>query len=161
MTHDELEALFEYRDNDLYWRVRTNSRCNMNEPAGNLDPNGYRRARVNGKLYSAHHLVWWYHGNTIPNGYQIDHEDENKLNNSIGNLRLATSLQNSFNVGLTKCNNSGYKNVHWDAANSKWRVQVRHSGTKCSGGRHTKLEDAVAEATELRNKYHGEFANHG
>jgi len=44
---------------------------------------------------AVHRLVWMQANNTaIPEGYDIDHEDRNRQNNNIGNLRLRTIPEN-------------------------------------------------------------------
>jgi len=41
-----------------------------------------------------HRLVWESFNGTIKDGYEIDHIDENKANNSLENLRLVTRHEN-------------------------------------------------------------------
>ena len=47
----------------------------------------------------------------IPQGYEVDHKDRNKLNALKDNLRVATPHQNSRNKGLLKNNTSGTSGV--------------------------------------------------
>lgn len=49
------------------------------------------------KNLSAHRMVYESIFGLIPNGYEIDHIDGNKLNNNIDNLRLCTSRENKHN----------------------------------------------------------------
>lgn len=41
-----------------------------------------------------HRLVWEAFNGPIPEGYEINHKDENKLNNALDNLELVTHKQN-------------------------------------------------------------------
>ena len=41
-----------------------------------------------------HRLVWEAFNGPIPDGFEIDHVDENKANNSLNNLRLVTRTEN-------------------------------------------------------------------
>ncbi|HBL5176781.1 TPA: HNH endonuclease, partial [Enterobacter hormaechei] len=62
----------------------------------------YLRAcvRYNGKSHSLplHRLVWALSNGAIPDGYYIDHIDNNPANNHPYNLRLATPMQNAWNT---------------------------------------------------------------
>ena len=61
---------------------------------------GYQRVYLynnegNGKLYMVHRVVWEaVTGEPIPKGYEINHIDENKDNNSKSNLELTSHKQN-------------------------------------------------------------------
>jgi len=77
----------------------------------------YWRQKISNKQYAVHNLIWIKSNGLIPSGYTIDHIDNNGLNNSITNLRLATVLQQLHNRktwstaelrGVSKVN--GYEN---------------------------------------------------
>lgn len=59
-----------------------------------------------------------------PDGYVIDHEDQDKLNNKRTNLRIITHKQNSWNRKINSSNTSGYTGVTWNKRDKKWRVDV-------------------------------------
>lgn len=48
-----------------------------------------------GKYYTVHRLVWTAFNGEIPKGLQVNHIDENHLNNCIENLNLMTSKENN------------------------------------------------------------------
>jgi hypothetical protein len=54
----------------------------------------YLAMKVQGEVYYAHRLAWLYHYGEWPNGF-VDHIDEDRTNNAIENLRIATSSQNA------------------------------------------------------------------
>ena len=163
--YDTIIDLFEYRDNNLYWKVTNKGRGDISKPAGNINK-GYRRIRINGKQYRAHRLIYlmfnelWDITDTSQDN-SVDHKDEDKLNNSIDNLRVATNSQNKANSGEYKNNTSGTTGVNWDKEKGKWVVQVRLNKKSHFGGYFVNIEDAVAKATQMREELHGEFANHG
>jgi len=163
--YDTIIDLFEYRDNNLYWKKQPRS-VDMSKPAGTINDQGYRRIVIKGKLYQAHRLIYqmfnkqWDITDTSRDN-SIDHRDNDPLNNSIDNLRVATSSQNKANSGEYKNNTSGTTGVYWDKESGKWRVQISVNKKYHSGGYFVNKEDAIAKATEMRDELHGEFANHG
>jgi hypothetical protein len=81
--------------------------------------------------------------------------------NKISNLREATYQENSENYKTPKTNKSGVKNVSWYKSLNKWVVSISIRKTKKTVGYYDDLELAELVAIEARNKYRGEFANHG
>ena len=47
------------------------------------------------RSFYTHRIVWETFVGTIPDGMQINHKDENKLNNALDNLELCTPKYNS------------------------------------------------------------------
>jgi HNH endonuclease len=144
--------IFEYKDGLLY---RKNGQ--FKGLAGTLHHSGYWQVKVGKKSMWSHKIIFAIH-----HGYfakQIDHIDGNKLNNRIENLRESTSQQNHWNVGVSKNNKSGYKNIYFQ--NNRWRVMMRIDKKMTQIGSYEDIELAQLVAIEARNKYHKEFANHG
>lgn len=70
---------------------------------------GYaRNIKMNIQL---HVFIWNLKFGDIPDGYEIEHWDENGLNCQISNLRLATRSENQCNITKQKNNKSGYKGI--------------------------------------------------
>lgn len=80
--------------------------------------------KIFGQSYQAHRLAWFYATGEWPKD-QIDHKNLIQSDNSWGNLREATSAQNSANVAPLK-SKSGLKNVCWRKSDNKYiaRLQV-------------------------------------
>jgi hypothetical protein len=153
-----LQALFLYRDGKLFWKKSGNGR-NVGDEAGMLTNKGYRRVKIDGLLHMAHRLVWAYHFDSVPE--YIDHIDQNKSNNAIGNLRLASKIENGRNILLRKNNTSGIKGVYWATREQKWAAELSINKRPHRLGYFDDIELAELVVTEARNKYHREFANHG
>lgn len=130
------------------------------KPAGTLRPDGYYSTLIKGKQFRNHRVIWELHNGDVPAGMKIDHVDRNTHNNSISNLRLATSSENMFNRGATRRSRSGYKGVLWDGRRNRWYVQVVVEGVKHWGGAFDCVHKAGEASKGLRDRLHGEFANH-
>jgi hypothetical protein len=59
---------------------------------------------------------------------RLDHEDRNRANNKIGNLREATDSQNMQNRSLDSRNQSGVTGVSFHKSSSKWRADIQVDG---------------------------------
>lgn len=93
-----------------------------------------------------------------PKGRQIDHINENKLDNRKENLRIATAGQNRCNITKKKNNTSGFKGVVWDKDRQKWISQIRSKSKNHSLGRFKTKEEAALAYDVAATKLHGEFA---
>lgn len=159
MTKEELEKLFEYKDGELYWKVTRNNKTKKGMLAGGRSINGYIYVTINNKNYRAHRIIYLLHHGVAPK--ILDHIDGNRQNNKIANLREATSSQNSMNSKIKKDNTSGVKGVHLHKPTGKWIVRVNINKQRKHLGLFEDFELAALVATEARDKYYGEFANHG
>ena len=94
-----------------------------------------------------------------PEFSNIDHINQNRLDNRRENLRFSTFSQNVSNRTILPNNTSGYKGVSWHKLSKKWTVgiQVNHKQIKL-GLYQCKIE-AAKTYNEAALKYHGEFAS--
>jgi HNH endonuclease/AP2 domain len=119
---------------------------------------GYRRICVDGEIMLAHRLVWFYvHGAWPDDIYDLDHKNQNRLDNRLSNLRLGTRPQNQFNVGPRKTNKSGFKGVS-RRANGKWWAKIGANGKVYSLGIHDDPAVAHQAYVAAAKRLHGEFA---
>ena len=153
LAADLLHELLEYRDGELYWKQPGKSR-QMGRPAGGINGDGYRRVKINRKLYAVHRLVWVMHGNDpVP---FVDHINGDVLDNRIENLRAATHSQNCMNRRVRFDSKSGVKGV--TLKKGKWHACVTLDYKVYSGGYFDSKAEAIAAVDKLRKKLHGEFA---
>lgn len=117
--------------------------------AGYLNVYLYKN-RKSRKFFGIHQLVAMAFLNHKPCGHKIivDHEDENKQNNYLYNLRLTT---NRINCSKSKKNKtSKFTGVHWDKERNKWVSQIFINGkTKNLGRFECELAAARAYQNEL------------
>ena len=160
ITQERLKELFDYQDGQLIWKVKK-ARANKGDIAGCDAPAKgimYRQTKIDGKQHRVHCLVFLLHHGYFPK--QVDHIDGNCLNNRIENLRAADASSNALNSKLKSSNTSGSKNVYWHTEANKWFVRFTLKNKTHSFGMYDDLELADLVATEVRNKFHGQFARH-
>lgn len=160
LTQNRLHELLLYdpATGVFKWRYSTRRQV-AGAVAGTLASNGYIRIKVDGPAYLAHRLAWLYMYGEFPPSY-TDHKDQDKQNNSISNLRLATQSQNCANAKAKSTNTSGIKGVHYDKLSSRWVASIMSKGVRWSS-KHNTLEDASTAVRAMRIKLHGKFANNG
>ena len=107
-----LHELFDYHPDGYFIRRIA---VGFSDPAGAIVLGSahpklpYLRAKVDGKDYYMHQLVYAWHHGIVP--AMIDHEDRNKQNNRIGNLRPSNYAHNGNNRGATVRSTTGVKGV--------------------------------------------------
>jgi hypothetical protein len=153
---EDMREYFEYKDGKIFWKKDKGSRGKVGQRFGSFDGSRYWHGMFNGKMYREHQLVWALLYGVIPE--YIDHVDGNGLNNCIENLREVTQSQNMMNSRLRKDSSTKKKNVTYDAARKKYRVEITVNGTKKRIGRFDDIELASLVAEEARDKYHKQFA---
>ena len=77
---------------------------------------------------------------------QVDHQDRDKLNNDVSNLRIVSHQQNMFNK-----NAKGY---YWNNLLKKWHSRITIDGKKIHLGLFEKEEDASKCYQDAKLIYH-------
>lgn len=93
-----------------------------------------------------------------PDGLEVDHKNGDKLDNTDGNLRIATRPQNCANRKKTKIGSSKYMGVYWDYSLDRWVAKLGHKGRRI----HLGVFESEDEAARVRDgaalALNGEFA---
>lgn len=120
-----------------------------------VDKEGYARTRYKYNTYKMHQLVL----GKKP-GFVIDHKDNNRINNTINNLRHATTAQNSINSVLRKDNKTGYRGVsiRENAKLRPYRATISHNHRSIVLGNYETPEQAAIAYNKAAAELHGEFA---
>lgn len=91
----------------------------------------------------------------------VDHKNHNGLDNTRGNLRLATKAQNCKNRRSARNSSSQYLGVSLNKKTGYYTAQIclGNKKVKSLGWRFVNEEDAAKAYNEAAKIVHGEFAN--
>ncbi|AVX38533.1 HNH endonuclease [Yersinia massiliensis] len=161
LTQERLKELLHYEpDTGVFtWLVYRSFRAVAGSVAGRTNmTTGYIEIQIDGRRYKGHRLAWLYMTGEQASGH-IDHVNEVKVDNRIGNLRVATRAENKRNVGITKANTSGAKGVYKQG--NRWIAQAQMDGKKYRLGSFMCVDDAAKAYDSFCQQSYGEFYHHG
>mgnify|MGYP001248554429 CR=1 FL=1 len=93
-----------------------------------------------------------------PADKEVDHINNNPLDNRKENLRICTHAENMANSSIQKNNTSGYKGVYWNANRKKWQAQISVKNKVVSLGRFENIEEAARAYDKAAKENYGIFA---
>lgn len=123
LTQEEVRRAFNYNEDTgvLVWAsIEGSPNKRSGKEAGWINSSGYRKVEYKGKEYSVAQLIYMYMSGPISHGLEVDHIDQDRLNNKWDNLRLVTRRDNTQNRAVSKGNvdrvsNKGYRaRIWWD-----------------------------------------------
>jgi len=124
-----------------------------------LDTNGYVMFSSCKDGLNTKYLHRWLMG--FPEGSDIDHKNNDKLDNRRCNLRLCSKQQNQFNTKKRSDNTSGYKGVSFHTQNNNYVAKISINGKSKHIGCFTTAQEAHEAYCEKAKELHGEFFNSG
>lgn len=131
IDHEVLKSALHYSPETgiFTWLKKPNKRIPAGAIAGSKDVNGYWAIRLDGRLYLAHRLAWFYVHGKWPLEF-IDHINRIRDDNRIQNLREAGYAENVQNTLVRSNNKVGLKGVSWNKRNKCWQAKIVHQGVQ-------------------------------
>ncbi|MBP9804995.1 MAG: HNH endonuclease [Candidatus Accumulibacter sp.] len=163
LTQEYLRSILRYDPETglLYW-VKPNPLWRKGKPgqiAGCLHKSsGYWVLKIDGVDYRAHRIIWvmWY---GVWPEREVDHEDGDRINNRIKNLRSATHLQNTANKKRRR--KRRYPKGVDRLPGGRFRAKICVQYKQISLGVFDTPEEAHAVYLERAKKYFGNFSSPG
>ena len=154
LTQERLKELLHYDSDTGVFTWRVDRGIKIAGSIAGTNCNGYRVIRVDGRAYGAHILAWIYiYGNKPTVG--IDHCNKIKNDNSLANLRLATSSENQQNILSPRANNKlGVRGVALFKRTKKYHAQIAVKGKRIHLGYFDDLDSAIAARKQAEKQYH-------
>jgi hypothetical protein len=89
---------------------------------------------------------------------EVDHRDQDGLNNRRKNLRLGSRRQNMCNKVKNFGRTSAYKGVCWNKKDGKWQAKIQQNRVTRYIGNFDSETEAALMYDRAAYSYHGEFA---
>ncbi len=115
---------------------------------------GYAAAKHNNKTILMHRLI-----TSAPSGMEVDHINNNRLDNTVCNLRICTRSQNGCNQSIQKNKASKWKGVVWFNRDSLWKAQIKKNKKNYHLGYFKSEDDAAIAYNMAAISLFGEYAN--
>jgi len=158
LTHDRLKGLLRYDPiTGLFvWLVSKTPNGVPGEVAGSKNKaNGYIYIGIDGKIYLAHYLAWFYQMGEWPS-HEVDHRDLRHDNNKWVNLRPATPVQNCMNRPKRADSKNPYKGIR--KKGNRWQACISINKKRKLLGTFATAEDAHQAYAAAARAHYGEFA---
>lgn len=157
LTQERLKELLNYDiKTGIFTWLKPRKGIDVGNIAGAPDKDGYLLIGVDGKIYRAHRLAWFYVYGLWPK-YQLDHKDNIISNNKLDNLREANNSQNQQNRGVMVTNKLGIKGVK--RSGKKFNAVIRINGKATYLGTFDSAEEAGKAYAKAASSTQGEFAH--
>lgn len=105
----------------MRWRKSPNKRLKVGSLVGHVSENGYLRFNLRGIQYRVSRAAWALTYGYWPDAL-VDHQDQDKLNNRLGNLRLSTEQENMRNAGAR---HKGLKGASYRPDRGVWVASIK------------------------------------
>jgi hypothetical protein len=151
---DRVRELLDYNPltGEFFWRVSVNNNgARAGDKAGSSLNGRYWSINIDRQPCLAHRLAWLLSHGEDPGDLDVEHKDEDKMNNRLDNLRLATRSQNKANQrkskGYSLCTTTG-----------RWLAKITVAGKHLHLGRFDTEEEARQAYVSAKLYHFGEFA---
>jgi hypothetical protein len=158
LSHERLLHLIYYdpATGEMTWLNPPPCPVARGDRAGSVHHTGYLQVRLDGRVYQASRVAWFYVHGVWPDPYDIDHKNGDPIDNRIKNLRCATPTQNMGNRKRNFSSVTGFKGV--SRSRGKFAAEIAMNGKRTWLGRFETAEAAHAAYMAEAGKLFGQFA---
>lgn len=156
ISQEYLNYIFDYKDGELYRKIKTGDSVKIGDKAGWHKHSGYMCVSVLAKSIYIHRVIFLMFHGYLPK--YIDHIDGNPSNNKIENLREATQSQNMANSSRT--NKKKLKGTTFCKKQKKWISAIMINYKRIHIGYFKTELEAHNAYTKKADEYFKEFARH-
>jgi len=151
LTQERLKELLSYNpETGEFTRLVKTS---YNAKTTSISGDGYYRIMLDNKRYRAHRLAWLYVNGFMPR--QIDHINQNKLDNRMSNLREANHSENGQNISQANKNNRlNIRGVRKHALANKYQARIKIDYKEVYLGLFDTIEQAHEAYLAAKKEYH-------
>ena len=107
------------------------------------------------KMVNWHKIVWERFYGPVPEGYELDHRDNDRANSRVQNLALLTRVDNLRKRGASRVNDTGYLGVTRPLSTSKFLAQISHQRRVIYLGMHKTALGAFEAYVRAKAELHG------
>ena len=156
-----INGLINYQVSNM-GRIRNANTGRIWKPS--LNGRGYKQVNLfrnkHQVSFSVHRLVAIEFIDNPDNKQQVDHIDQDRLNNCMNNLRWATNQENNSNrKKTTKHTSSNYKGVTFHKNSNKWRSRLMVNGKDIGVGYFANEKEASRAYNVKAKELLGEYAS--
>ena len=143
VTQEKIKQVLKYDrlTGNFEWVDGRHNAVKLGQEAG-YRAGGYLSIQVFGASILAHRLAWLYVYGYLPES-DIDHINQNKLDNRISNLREVSRICNCRNQTIPRNNKTGIKGVFYSAKTDRWRAKIVVNYEHHYLGEYDDFNDAV------------------
>lgn len=125
LSHKRVLDVLEYDENTgiFRWRVKMSRVAQPGSIAGWCVSGGYRQIGIDGVLYKASRLAWFYCFGYWPENC-VDHINQICDDDRIRNLREASRQCNIINSKKYSTNKSGVREICWLKKDKRWKAYI-------------------------------------
>ena len=155
LDQQRVKELFYYdaESGMLLWRYGNKRNVKPWQEAKAPNGHGYYTAKIDGKSYRVHRLIWLYVYGSFPQ-QEIDHKNKIRNDNRLCNLRDVSRSDNCQNLSLPSHNKSGHMGISWVKQRSLWTVYIKVNKKNKWLGCYKDLDDAVAARKAGEKEYY-------
>jgi hypothetical protein len=141
IDHEDLERVVEYRWYYSYKGKHVRATVSMGKGSNKF------------KTVLLHRFIM-----NAPDDLQVDHINEDVLDNRKQNLRLCTHGENGQNRGKQKNGKNPYKGITQNPNSKRWMAHIGYNKKHYYLGTYATPEEAARAYNEAALKHHGAFA---